>query len=74
MNLLAQQDLIREHWTGLLCAAEEVRLTDHALLGILGAALARLLAEQPENVSSVWITDLNAHVKELRRRSTLDEV
>jgi len=68
MSLLNKQDLIREHWRSLLRAAEEANLSQHALLGVLDAGLAEFLATQPENASSEWIADLDAHVQRLRSR------
>ena len=68
-----QRDLIVSKWVALVRAARAAHMNEHALLGVLGALLAKFLAAMPAHVSREWISDLEEHVEVLRNRRNLSE-
>ncbi len=68
MPFREQRDLIVSKWAELVRAARAAHMNEHALLGVLGALLAKFLASMPEHVSREWINDLAEDVEVLRNR------
>ncbi len=73
MSFREQRDLIVSKWAALVRAARAAHMNEHALLGVLGALLAKFLAEMPPHLSREWVNDLAEHVEVLRDRE-LSEV